>query len=55
MLGKNARPELMAARERKVAPGRKPAPASQKIFASRHVIFIAGVVVLTYLVSTLAD
>ncbi|MBI5510890.1 MAG: HEAT repeat domain-containing protein [Deltaproteobacteria bacterium] len=55
LLGRNARPELMAARDRKLPPGRQKAPLPQKIFASRHVIFIAGVVILTYLVSTLAD
>ncbi len=54
-LGRDARPELKAARERKPTGGRQKAAAPPKVFASRHVQLIAGVIILTYLVSTLVD
>ncbi|OGR11900.1 MAG: hypothetical protein A2341_15240 [Deltaproteobacteria bacterium RIFOXYB12_FULL_58_9] len=59
LLGREARPELKAAQERKAPAGTKgakqKAPLPQKVFASRHIQLIALVIVLTYLVSTLVD
>jgi HEAT repeat protein/MFS family permease len=56
-LGRNAAPELTAARERRrgVAKTKKQLAPARRVFATRHVQFIAGVIVLTYLVSYLVD
>ena len=62
LLGKEARPELEAAHQRKAKVQKRVAPdaketkeVKEKIFATRHVQFIAMVVMLTYVVSTMVD
>ncbi|MEE8409865.1 MAG: Npt1/Npt2 family nucleotide transporter [Myxococcota bacterium] len=57
-LGNNSAAELTAARERRRAFGGKKksqVSSARRVFATRHVQFIAGVIVLTYLVSYLVD